>query len=79
MNEKEDKAPPPGKNTPPPDKKPAGRLETVGDVKAAIAALLQRLKQLQGRRGGGKPPDEEETEKRWPADLNAPAEESARG
>ena len=48
------------------------------DVKAAIASLLERLKQLQSRRG--KPREgEEEAEKRWPADLNTPAEESTRG
>ena len=67
MSEREDKAPPPGKNEPPSGKKPAGRLETVEDVKAAIASLLERLKQLQNRRG--KPREGEEEAERAKAHI----------
>ncbi len=52
------------------DNKPAGRLATAQDVRAAIAAMLERLRELQRRRA---PALEAGAEKAWPEDLNAAA------
>lgn len=48
--------------------KPAGRLRSVSDVKAAIAALLERVREL---RRGTRARDKREEDTVWPADLNA--------
>lgn len=60
--------------------KPAGRLQTAQDVRAAITELLERLRELRGERRASASAD-----KAWPEDLNAPPsandrrEEDARG
>jgi hypothetical protein len=55
--------------------KPAGRLQTVEDIQAAIRALLERLRAMRQGRGAGRGPKEEpeadeDAEKQWPGDLN---------
>ena len=48
---------------------PAGRLASVADVRAAIAAMLERVRQRREMRAAAT----------WPADLNAPTEEVTHG
>ena len=47
----------------------AGRLVTVADVKAAITAMLERVRQRRAKRAPAV----------WPADLNAPVSEVTHG
>lgn len=48
--------------------KPAGRLRSVSDVRAAIAALLERVREVRER---ARARDKRDQDMVWPADLNA--------